>query len=81
MARNSAKNSAKFARELSIRAVTECLYCTTASENLVVDRTHKEVVQNRWHLTEIPMSRVQATRYAFAVLSGGSNCQLQFGTP
>jgi hypothetical protein len=45
MARNSAKNSAKFARKLSIRAGTECSYCTTASGNLVVDRTDEEVAQ------------------------------------
>jgi len=38
-ARNSAKNSAKFALELSIRPSAECSCDTTASGNLVVDRT------------------------------------------
>ena len=42
MARNSAKNSAKFALELSIRAQAECSSGTTASGNLVVDRTEIE---------------------------------------
>jgi hypothetical protein len=39
MARNSAKNSAKFAHELSIRPAALGSYGTTASGNLVVDRT------------------------------------------
>jgi hypothetical protein len=39
MARNSAKNSAKFALELSIRPQAECSTGTAASGNLVVDRT------------------------------------------
>jgi hypothetical protein len=46
MARNSAKNSAKFALELTLRPSVLGSNGTTASGNLVVDRTDKGFAQN-----------------------------------
>jgi hypothetical protein len=49
MARNSAKNSAKFALELTVRPSALGSYGTTASGNLVVDRTDVGFAQDRRH--------------------------------
>jgi hypothetical protein len=49
MARNSAKNSAKFALELSIKPAAFGTAGPTASGNLVVDRTDKGFAQDQRH--------------------------------
>ena len=47
MARNSAKNSAEFALELSIRPAAFGTAGPTASGNLVVDRTDAKFAQRK----------------------------------
>jgi len=56
MARNSAKNSAKFAHELSIRPAALGSYGTTASGNLVVDRYGYRLRSSRQHGIRYPLS-------------------------